>query len=210
MSHTKKENIVIRNELDPYENNVRILDGVAEILQLNTHIHERLRKCKRILQVSIPVEMDDGRVNVFDGYRIWHNDWRGPTKGGIRFHPSVHMSEVKALAAWMTWKCAVVDIPYGGAKGGVVCNPPELSKRELESLTRRFAFELAPFIGVNIDIPAPDVFTDAQTMAWFMDTYSILHGYTVPGVVTGKPINLGGSEGREEATGRGVIICVNE
>ncbi|EQD31410.1 Glu/Leu/Phe/Val dehydrogenase, partial [mine drainage metagenome] len=147
---------------------------------------------------------------VFTGHRVQYNMARGPTKGGIRFHPGVTLDEVRALAAWMTWKCAVVNIPYGGAKGGVVVDPKKLSIGEIERLTRRYAIEIAPIIGPEMDIPAPDVYTDSQTMAWIMDTYSMQKGYSVPGVVTGKPISLGGSEGRGEATGRGCAYVIRE
>ena len=154
--------------------------------------------------------MDDGRVEVLQGWRSQHNSYRGPTKGGIRYHMDVDEDDVVALSMWMTWKCALVNLPYGGAKGGVRCNPPDMSMGELERLTRRFIFMLSPIIGPEVDIPAPDVFTNQQTMAWMMDTYSMLKGYTVPGVVTGKPLDLGGSEGRVEATGRGCVITIRE
>ena len=163
---------------------------------------------ERKLQVAVPVKMDDGTLHVFDGYRIQHSTARGPAKGGIRYHQDVTLDEVKALAMWMTWKCAVVGIPYGGGKGGVAVDPKRLSRRELEQLTRRFTTELSILIGPERDIPAPDVNTNAQVMAWMMDTYSMHAGYTVPGVVTGKPISLGGSEGRNEATGRGGVFAL--
>jgi glutamate dehydrogenase (NAD(P)+) len=161
---------------------------------------------ERILTVSVPVRMDDGNIHRFEGYRVQHSSVRGPAKGGIRFHPKVTLDEVKALATWMTWKCAVVNIPFGGAKGGVTCNPKEMSMGELERMTRRYASAILPIIGPEKDIPAPDVYTNSQTMAWIMDTYSMTKGYPVPGVVTGKPISLGGSLGRNEATGRGVLL----
>ena len=158
------------------------------------------------MKVSVPVQMDDGTVKVFEGYRIQHSTSRGPAKGGIRFHPNVNNDEVKALAAWMTFKCAVVGIPYGGGKGGVICDPSQLSEREMRAITRRFTASIAPLIGPDQDIPAPDVGTNAQVMGWMMDTYSMLKGHCVPGVVTGKPIELGGALGRSEATGRGVML----
>jgi glutamate dehydrogenase (NAD(P)+) len=182
----------------------------AEKLNLEPGIHTMLRHPKRSLVVSITVKMDNGKRCVFTGCRVQHWDARGPFKGGIRYHPNVTLDEVTALAMWMTWKCAVVDIPYGGAKGGVCCNPKEMSKGELERLTRRYTSLLLDFIGPYRDVPAPDVYTDAQTMAWIMDTYSQFKGYSVPECVTGKPISIGGSEGREEATSRGVVICARE
>jgi glutamate dehydrogenase (NAD(P)+) len=169
-----------------------------------------LENAKRQLIVSIPVKMDGGDVQVFEGYRVQHNIARGPAKGGIRYHPNVSLDEVKALASWMTWKCATVGIPYGGGKGGVVCDPKSLSRNELERLTRRYAFEIAPIIGPDRDIPAPDVYTDEQTMAWIMDTISMVRGHTELGVVTGKPISLGGSQGRAEATARGCLYALRE
>jgi len=181
------------------------LDQAARIMNLDPNVLEVLRHPKRTLEVAVPVRMDDGRVHVFTGYRVHHNTARGPSKGGIRYHPSVSLDEVKALAMWMTWKCAVVGIPYGGAKGGVVVNPKELSRGELERMTRRYAAEILPLIGPERDVPAPDVGTDAQIMAWIMDTYSMNRGYSVPGVVTGKPISIGGSAGRGTSTGRGVM-----
>jgi glutamate dehydrogenase (NAD(P)+) len=181
------------------------LDQAARIMNLDPNVLEVLRHPKRTLEVAVPVRMDDGRVHVFTGYRVHHNTARGPSKGGIRYHPSVSLDEVKALAMWMTWKCAVVGIPYGGAKGGVVVNPKELSRGELERMTRRYAAEILPLIGPERDVPAPDVGTDAQIMAWIMDTYSMNRGYSVPGVVTGKPISVGGSAGRGTSTGRGVM-----
>jgi len=186
------------------------LDDAAKLIGLDDAIHRKLRKPKRVMMVSIPTAMDDGTTKVFTGYRAQHSMERGPCKGGIRYHPDVTIEEVIALAMWMTWKCAVVDIPYGGAKGGVVCNPKEMSIGELERMTRRFTTELVEVIGPEKDIPAPDVYTNAQTMAWIMDTYSMQKGYSVPAVVTGKPIALGGSLGRESATGRGCVFCVRE
>lgn len=186
------------------------LDQVAEIMHLDPRIHTLLRHCKRVMEVSIPVKMDDGSLGVFVGWRVHHNLARGPAKGGIRYSPTLTLDEVKGLAMLMTWKCAVVDIPYGGAKGGVVCNPAELSDGELERLTRRYTSELILLLGPEKDIPAPDFGTDERIMAWMMDTYSMNLGYSVPGVVTGKPVNIGGSRGRREAPGRSVAICVEE
>ncbi len=182
----------------------------AERIDLDSGIYEMLKRPKRSLRVSIPVKLENGEVKVFMGCRVQHNDARGPFKGGLRYHPDVTLDEVSALAMWMTWKCAVVDIPYGGAKGGVSCNPKALSKDELERLTRRYVNSILDIIGPFRDVPAPDVYTDAQVMAWIMDTYSQLKGYSVPECVTGKPIVLGGSEGRIEATSRGVVFCVKE
>ncbi|RLD16202.1 MAG: glutamate dehydrogenase [Caldiserica bacterium] len=195
---------------NPWEIALKQLDEVAKRINLEPWIHEKLRHCKRILIVSIPVRMDDGSVKVFTGYRVQHNLERGPAKGGIRYHPDVTLDEVKALAMWMTWKCAVVGIPYGGAKGGVVCNPLEMSIGEIERLTRRYTSEIGIIIGPEKDIPAPDVYTNEQIMAWIMDTYSMNVGYSSPGVVTGKPLEIGGSEGRKEATGLGVYYIIDE
>ena len=186
------------------------LEIAAEKLKLEPEIHEMLKYPKRSLTVSITIKMDNGCPCVFNGCRVQHWDARGPFKGGIRYHPNVTIDEVTALAMWMTWKCAVVDIPYGGAKGGVCCNPKIMSKGELERLTRRYTSLLLDYIGPYRDVPAPDVYTDAQTMAWIMDTYSQFKGYSVPECVTGKPISVGGSEGREEATSRGAVICARE
>ncbi|MCP9438632.1 MAG: Glu/Leu/Phe/Val dehydrogenase [Nitrospira sp.] len=182
----------------------------AEALHLDPNLRERLKLPQRSLVVSLPVRMDDGRVEVFTGYRVQHDSSRGPSKGGIRYHPDVSLGEVAALAMWMTWKCALVGLPYGGAKGGIRVAPKTLSSSELQRLTRRYAAEIFPLIGPDKDIPAPDVGTDAQVMAWIMDTYSQQVGYAVPGVVTGKPLSLGGSLGREEATGRGVVYVTME
>jgi len=188
----------------------RQFDLAAERLNLDPGLRRVLREPRRELTVHFPVKMDDGSVQVFTGYRVQHNLGRGPAKGGIRYHQDVTLDEVKALAMWMTWKCAVVGIPYGGGKGGVIVDPKKLSLKELEALTRRFTTEISVLIGPERDIPAPDVNTNAQVMAWMMDTYSMHQGYTVPGVVTGKPISLGGSEGRNEATARGVVFTVIE
>lgn len=182
----------------------------ARYLDLDDGLVEVLARPKRAVTVNFPVLMDSGEVRVFEGYRVQHNQSRGPTKGGLRFHPDVDVSETTALAMWMTWKCAVVNIPYGGAKGGVKVNTKELSIRELEKLTRRFITEINIVVGERSDIPAPDIGTNAKVMGWIMDTFSMQAGYTVPGVVTGKPLELGGSEGRVEATGRGVIVCTIE
>ncbi len=185
-------------------------DLAAERLDLDPGMRLVLREPRREFTVHFPVHMDDGSVQVFTGYRVQHNLGRGPAKGGIRYHQDVSLDEVKALAMWMTWKCAVVGIPYGGGKGGVIVDPKKLSQKELEGLTRRFFTEIEVLVGPEKDIPAPDVNTNAQIMAWMMDTYSMHAGYTVPGVVTGKPISLGGSEGRTEATARGTVFCVVE
>ncbi|MGB9726945.1 MAG: Glu/Leu/Phe/Val family dehydrogenase [Nitrososphaeria archaeon] len=196
--------------MNAYEMALVQLSTAANYLGLEDSIVNILSKPKRELQVSFPVKMDDGHVKVFTGYRVQHNDARGPFKGGIRYHPLVDINEVRALAMWMTWKTAVLNIPYGGAKGGVACNPKEMSKSELERLTRKYTMMISPIIGPYTDIPAPDVYTDSQTMAWIMDTYSQLVGYRVPAVVTGKPISLGGSAGRTTATSRGVIVAAKE
>lgn len=185
-------------------------DQAAEAMRLDPNLRERLKLPQRSLVVSVPVRMDDGHVEVFTGYRVQHDSSRGPSKGGIRYHPDVSLGEVAALAMWMTWKCALAGLPYGGAKGGVKVDPKQLSHGELQRLTRRYAAEIFPLIGPDKDVPAPDVGTDAQVMAWFMDTYSQQVGYAVPGVVTGKPLSLGGSLGREEATGRGVVYVTLE
>jgi len=185
-------------------------DLAAERLNLDPGLRRVLREPRRELTVHFPVKMDDGSVQVFTGYRVQHNLGRGPAKGGIRYHQDVSIDEVKALAMWMTWKCAVVGIPYGGGKGGVIVDPKKLSQKELEALSRRFFTEIEVLVGPERDIPAPDVNTNAQVMAWFMDTYSMHAGHTVPGVVTGKPISLGGSEGRNEATARGTVFCIIE
>ncbi len=195
---------------NPFETAKRQVDIVADLLSLDNGMREVLKHPKRELTVNFPVRMDNGDYHVYSGYRVQYNMARGPCKGGIRYHPQVSLDEVRALAAWMTWKCAVVNIPYGGAKGGVICDPKHMSKGELERLTRRFATEISGIIGPERDIPAPDVYTDGQTMAWIMDTYSMLKGYSVPSVVTGKPIALGGSEGRGEATGRGCAYTIRE
>jgi glutamate dehydrogenase (NAD(P)+) len=196
--------------INPWHVAQQQFDNAAERLNLDPGLRQVLREPRRELHVHFPVKMDDGTVRVFEGYRVQHNLGRGPAKGGIRYHQDVSIDEVKALAMWMTWKCAVVGIPYGGGKGGVIVDPKQLSRRELENLSRRFFTEIEVLIGPERDIPAPDVNTTPQIMAWFMDTYSMHVGYTVPGVVTGKPISLGGSEGRNEATARGTVYCVVE
>ena len=196
--------------INPWEVAQRQFDLAAERLGLDEGMRRVLREPRREFTVHFPVHMDDGSVQVFTGYRVQHNLGRGPAKGGIRYHQDVSLDEVKALAMWMTWKCAVVGIPYGGGKGGVIVDPKKLSQKELEGLSRRFFTEIEVLIGPEKDIPAPDVNTNAQVMAWFMDTYSMHQGYTVPGVVTGKPISLGGSEGRNEATARGCIYTIVE
>ena len=183
-------------------------DTAANELGLNNDIREMIKYPERILTVTVPVRMEDGRIRRFEGYRVQHSTVRGPAKGGIRYHPQVTLDEVKALATWMTWKCAVVNIPFGGAKGGVTCDPKNMSQSELERMTRRYTSAVLPLIGPEQDIPAPDVYTNSQTMAWIMDTYSMTKGYPIPGVVTGKPICLGGSLGRNEATARGVFYTI--
>ena len=192
------------------ESALQQLDDVATLIDVHPDVLAKLRKPKRTLTVSVPTRMDDGRLEVFTGIRVQHNMDRGPCKGGIRYHPSVSLDEVTALAMWMTWKCAVVNIPYGGGKGGVICEPLDMSDRELENLTRRFVSELVEIIGPEQDIPAPDVNTNERIMGWLMDTYSMQKGYSVPAVVTGKPIAIGGSLGRAKATGRGIVFVARE
>ena len=200
----------VATAINPWDVAQRQFDLAAERLNMDPGLRRVLREPRRELTVHFPVHMDDGSVQVFTGYRVQHNLGRGPAKGGLRYHQDVGLDEVKALAMWMTWKCAVVGIPYGGGKGGVIVDPKQLSQKELEGLTRRFATEIEVLIGPERDIPAPDVNTNAQVMAWIMDTYSMHQGYTVPGVVTGKPISLGGSEGRHEATARGCVFTIIE
>lgn len=192
-------------ERNPYEVALENFDIAADALGLSGDMREMIKFPERALTVTVPVRMDNGRIRRFEAYRVQHSTVRGPAKGGIRYHPNVTIDEVKALATWMTLKCAVVNIPFGGAKGGVTCNPKEMSMGELERMTRRYASAILPLIGPEQDIPAPDVYTNSQTMSWIMDTYSMTKGYAVPGVVTGKPLSLGGSLGRNEATGRGVF-----
>jgi glutamate dehydrogenase (NAD(P)+) len=195
--------------INPFEMVVSQIDAVCDRLNIEDVYRLRLEKCERELTVNFPVKMDDGTVKLFTGFRIQHNDTRGPAKGGIRYHPDVTLDETRALAAWMTLKTAVANIPYGGAKGAVICNPKLMSQTELERLTRRYAAEISILIGPESDIPAPDVGTNPQIMAWIMDTYSMTKGYSIPAVVTGKPIEIGGSKGRFEATGRGCMISAS-
>ena len=198
------------DEKNPFEAMSERFDHAAQLLGLDPDLYAVLRVPSRELKVYIPVRMDSGHIQVFEGFRVQHNFARGPAKGGIRYAPDVTLDEVKALSAWMTWKCAVVNVPFGGAKGGIICNPIQMSQGELERMTRRYTAELIDFIGPEKDVPAPDMNTNEQTMAWIMDTYSMHARHTVTAVVTGKPIALGGSLGRREATGRGVLFCVNE
>ena len=197
-------------DLNPFAIAQKQVEKIRPYLETNEGLLEKLKVNKRELIVHFPVKMDDGSFRIFTGYRVVHSDTRGPAKGGIRFHPDVRLDEVRALAMWMTWKAAVVNIPFGGAKGGITCPPKDMSPHEIERMTRRFTWEISPFIGPEMDIPAPDLYTNPQVMAWIMDTYSILKGHAVPGVVTGKPLELGGSVGRHEATGRGVFITALE
>ena len=195
---------------NPYDNMLKVLEQAAVLLDLKENDYEVFKYPERELKVAIPVEMDNGLMRVFEGYRVQHSSLRGPCKGGLRYHQKVDIDEVKALAAWMSFKCSVVNIPYGGSKGAVKVNPKELSKTELKNLTRRYTAMILPLIGPERDIPAPDVNTDAEVMGWIMDTYSMFKGYPVPGVVTGKPVEIGGSLGRKEATGRGVMLITRE
>lgn len=198
------------DEKNPFEAMSERFDRAAQLLGLDPDLYAVMRVPSREIKVYIPVRMDSGHIQVFEGYRVQHNFARGPAKGGIRYAPDVSLDEVKALSAWMTWKCAVVNVPFGGGKGGIICNPLQMSQGELERLTRRYTAELIDFIGPDKDVPAPDMNTNEQTMAWIMDTYSMHARHTVTAVVTGKPVALGGSLGRREATGRGVLICTNE
>jgi glutamate dehydrogenase (NAD(P)+) len=186
------------------------LRRVAEVFEIDQNLVNVLQECKKAVEVSVPVSLDNGQTQVFIGYRVVHNIARGPSKGGIRYHPDVTLDEVKSLAMWMTWKCALAGIPFGGAKGGVVCNPKQMSERELQRMTRRFTSEIINQIGPEVDIPAPDVGTDGRVMAWIFDTYSMNKGHSVLGVVTGKPLTIGGSLGREEATARGALYCTRD
>lgn len=197
-------------EDNPFESMMRRFDEAAALLKLDDDLYQVMRYPNREITVYIPVSMDDGHIHIFKGFRVQHNFARGPAKGGVRFGPDVSIDEVRALAAWMTWKCAVVNIPFGGAKGGVICEPDRLSKVELERLTRRYTAEILDFIGPERDVPAPDMNTNEQVMAWMMDTYSMHARHTVTAVVTGKPVALGGSAGRREATGRGLLLVINE
>ena len=189
---------------------VQQFDVAASKLGIDPNLAGRLRRPDRALIVSVPTRMDDGRVHVFTGYRVQHNDVLGPFKGGIRYHPAVDLGEVSALAMWMTWKCSLVGLPLGGAKGGIACDPAELSRNELQSMTRRFTAEILNFIGPEVDVPAPDMGTNEQVMAWIMDTYSQHKGHAVPEIVTGKPVAIGGTHGRRDATGRGVAYMIFE
>ena len=197
-------------ELNPFAIAQEQLGQAADIMGLDPAMHELLRWPLRELHVTLPVRMDDGTTKIFHGFRVQYNDARGPTKGGIRYHPDETIDTVRALAAWMTWKCAVVDIPLGGGKGGIICNPKEMSERELERLSRAYIRQVGRIIGEETDVPAPDVYTTPQIMAWMMDEYSFIRGYNVPGVITGKPIPLGGSQGRGDATARGGMYCTRE
>jgi glutamate dehydrogenase (NAD(P)+) len=198
------------DEKNPFEAMSERFDRAAQLLGLEPDLYAVMRVPSREIKVYIPVRMDSGHIRVFEGFRVQHNFARGPAKGGIRYAPDVSLDEVKALSAWMTWKCAVVNVPFGGGKGGIICNPVQMSLGELERLTRRYTAELIDFIGPDKDVPAPDMNTNEQTMAWIMDTYSMHARHTVTAVVTGKPVALGGSLGRREATGRGVMFTVNE
>lgn len=197
-------------ELNPFKIVQKQIDEAAKIMNLEDAAVQMLKEPMRTIVVRIPVRMDNGSIKVFTGFRVQYNDCRGPCKGGIRFHPAETLDTVKALSAWMTWKCAVVNIPYGGGKGGVICDPKQMSKSELERLSRGYIRALAPFIGPHKDIPAPDVYTDPQVMAWMFDEYSKIVGYNAPGVITGKPVALGGSEGRDDATAMGVLYTIIE
>jgi glutamate dehydrogenase (NAD(P)+) len=197
-------------ELNPFAMAQQQLDTAAEVLHLDPGMHAFLREPMRELHVSLPVRMDNGTVTVFKGFRVQYNDARGPCKGGIRFHPAETIDTVRALAAWMTWKCSLMDLPLGGGKGGVVCNPKEMSKGELERLSRAYIRQVGRILGPEMDVPAPDVYTDAQTMAWMMDEFSAMQGHNVPGVITGKPLCVGGSCGRNDATARGGMYCTRE
>jgi glutamate dehydrogenase (NAD(P)+) len=197
-------------EDNPFESMMSRFDRAAQLLDLDPDLYAVMRVPNRELKVYIPTRMDSGRIQVFEGFRVQHNFARGPAKGGIRYSPDVNIDEIRALAAWMTWKCAVVNVPFGGGKGGIICDPLQMSQGELERMTRRYAAELIDFIGPEKDVPAPDMNTNEQTMAWIMDTYSMHARHTVTAVVTGKPIDLGGSSGRREATGRGILFVINE
>ncbi len=200
----------MKEELNPFEIAQRQLDAAAEILKLDPAMHAFLREPLRELHVTLPVKMDDGTVQVFKGFRVQYNDARGPCKGGIRFHPKETVDTVRALAAWMTWKCAIMDLPLGGGKGGVICNPKNMSRSELERLSRAYIRQVGRILGPATDVPAPDVYTDAQIMAWMMDEFSAMHGHNVPGMITGKPLCLGGSCGRNDATARGGMYATRE
>ena len=201
---------MVKEELNPFEIAKAQIDKVGKYLKLEPGLLEILKNPQRELSVNFHVRMDDGLIKVFHGYRVQFNGALGPYKGGIRYHPDVNLDEVRALACWMTWKTSLMGIPYGGAKGGIICDPKKMSKHELERLTRRYTTAISMIIGPEQDIPAPDVYTDSQTMAWIMDTYSMNKGFSVPGVVTGKPLAIGGSKGRDEATSRGVVYTTRE
>jgi glutamate dehydrogenase (NAD(P)+) len=199
------------NTINPFDVALKQLEEAAKVIGIDKNMHTILAHPKRVLTVSIPTKMDNNEIHVFTGFRSQHNDARGPFKGGIRFHPQVTIDEVKALSMWMTWKCAIADIPYGGGKGGIICNPKEMSDGEIERMTRRYAYAIADILGPHTDIPAPDVYTGGKEMAWIMDTYSALKGnFVQPEVITGKPLAIGGSLGRNEATGRGLSFTVRE
>ncbi|MCX6634557.1 MAG: Glu/Leu/Phe/Val dehydrogenase [Acidobacteria bacterium] len=200
--------VASNNGKSPFDLALQNFEIAADVLELSEGDRIKLRYPERILIVSVPIQMDNGEVRSFQGYRVQHSTSRGPGKGGIRYHPNVTLEEVKALAMWMTWKCAVVNIPFGGAKGGITCNPKQMSQKEIERMTRRYTHAIHPIIGPDTDIPAPDVYTNPQIMAWIMDTFSMARGRLVPGVVTGKPVHMGGSLGRNEATGRGVFNTI--
>ena len=197
-------------DINPFETAKKQVDIVAKVMGLESNLVEALKRIERALIVTVPVMMDDGSLKIFEGYRVHHNTVRGPGKGGIRYAPDVNLDEIRALAMWMTWKTAILNLPLGGSKGGVCFNPKELSKREIERLTRRYTIEIINIIGPDIDIPAPDMNTDSQTMAWVMDSYSMQKGRTIPGVVTGKPVEIGGSVGRQGATGTGMFYVLEE
>ncbi|MEX0911702.1 MAG: Glu/Leu/Phe/Val dehydrogenase [Nitrosopumilaceae archaeon] len=197
-------------KIDPWKNALKQLDDAAKILKLDSGVRDMLATPKKVLTVALPVKMDNGKIKVFTGFRSQHNDFRGPHKGGIRYHPDVTIEEVKALSMWMTWKCAIVDVPFGGGKGGIICDPKKLSDGEKERMTRRYAYAISEIIGPGKDIPAPDVYTTGKEMAQIMDVYSVLHGQGEPAVITGKPLSVGGSLARNVATGLGVTYCVRE
>jgi glutamate dehydrogenase len=201
---------MVMAEVNPFESAQKQLKKAIDVLKMGDDVYEVLKEVNEYLEVSIPVRMDNGKIRVFKGYRVHHNNARGPYKGGIRFHPNVNVNEVKALASWMTWKCSVVGVPYGGAKGGVVCNPKEMSEGELERLSRGYVRTMGDFIGPKKDIPAPDVYTNPKIMAWMMDEFSKRKGYNAPSVITGKPVDCFGSEGRDEATGHGLAVVTRE
>ncbi|HSD04171.1 MAG TPA: Glu/Leu/Phe/Val dehydrogenase [Nitrosopumilaceae archaeon] len=197
-------------KIDPWQNALKQLDDAVKILKIDSGVRDILATPKKILTVALPVKMDNGKIKVFTGYRSQHNDFRGPHKGGIRYHPDVTIEEVKALSMWMTWKCAIVDVPFGGGKGGIICDPKKMSAGEKERMTRRYAYAISEIIGPGKDVPAPDVYTTGTEMAQIMDVYSVMHGQTEPGVITGKPLSVGGSLARNVATGLGVAYCVRE